>query len=383
MDFGFPIVGITGTNGKTTTSLATAHLLRKLGLTVGTVGTIFSDDGREKRESTYTTPPPEELLPLLSRMRDNRVDCAVMEVSSHALAQGRVEGIAFDLGIFTNLTRDHLDYHKTAEAYADAKKKLFAASRASLLNIDDPAAEEMAWASAGIVWYYGADAGADFRVVSPRADRNGVFFTFDTGDSRFPVASSLIGSFQPYNLAAALAAVRILTGRIPDEPFADFAPVTGRMERLPADADFEVYLDFAHTPDALARALASLRPLCRGRLFVLFGCGGDRDRGKRPEMGRIASETADFVYLTSDNPRSEEPEAILADIRAGIQKENYTVIPDRRAAIEQAIAGCRKGDVLLLAGKGHENYIIDKNGKHDFREREIVSGFIRKKKGLG
>lgn len=383
MDFGFPIVGITGTNGKTTTSLALAHLLRKLGYTVGTVGTIFSDDGKQKRESTYTTPPPEELLPLLSRMRDNRVDFCVMEVSSHALAQERVKGLTFDLGIFTNLTRDHLDYHKTAEAYAAAKKKLFAASRASLLNIDDPAAVEMAWASAGIVWYYGTDAGADLRIVPFRADRDGVSFTFDTGDKVLPVTSNLVGSFQPYNLGAALAACLLLTGKLPEGPFADFSPVTGRMERLETDTDFDVYLDFAHTPDALERALSSLRPLCRGRLSVLFGCGGDRDRGKRPEMGRIASETADLVYLTSDNPRSEEPEAILADIRAGITKNNVTIISDRRVAIAQALSDQKPGDVLLLAGKGHENYIIDKKGRHGFREREIVLEATKKGKEKG
>ncbi|MBQ0010515.1 MAG: UDP-N-acetylmuramoyl-L-alanyl-D-glutamate--2,6-diaminopimelate ligase [Ruminococcus sp.] len=383
MDFGFPIVGITGTNGKTTTSLATAHLLRRLGYSVGTVGTIFSDDGHKRKEAAYTTPPPEELLPLLSRMRENNVDYCVMEVSSHALVQGRVADISFDLGIFTNLTRDHLDYHKTEEAYAAAKSKLFAASRTSLVNLDDPAARDMAWAAAGDVFYYGENENADFRIVSPRADRDGVSFTLDTGENRIPVRAGLVGSFQPYNLGAALAAVLLLCGRLPDEPFADFAPVTGRMERLDTGTDFDVYLDFAHTPDALEKALSSLRGICRGRLAVLFGCGGDRDRGKRPEMGKIASEAADFVYLTSDNPRSEDPDAILADIRAGIGKDNYEIIPDRRAAIERAIYERHPGDVLLLAGKGHEHDLIEQNGKREFRERDIVSEIIKKGKEQG
>lgn len=373
------LIAITGTNGKTSTAYFLSEILRMSGEPTGLIGTVAYSDGIHTTASDYTTPPPDELYALFSDMKKERTHVAVMEASSHALAQDRLSGISFDIGIFSNLSRDHLDYHKSFEDYRAAKEKLFRASRISLINRDDKEALAIGFAAAGDVYYYSSEnADAEFFIRNLSTAETGTDYELVIGDKILTIHTPLIGSFNGYNTAAAIAAARLLgvEDSLLTKAASRLTAPPGRLEKLATNTDFSIYIDYAHTPDALEKALLALRPLTKN-LTVLFGAGGNRDRGKRPEMGRIADSIADRVIVTSDNPRNENPEAIIADIRAGIEHADTVSIPDRREAIAYAILHAVPGEIILLAGKGHENYVCDNTGKHDFSERDIVDKILK------
>lgn len=379
---GMTLIGITGTNGKTTTTGLVRHLFNANG-TAGSIGTLGAFDGVGRpvpsTAGSLTTPGPVDLHATFAALRDRGVTHIAMETSSHSLDQGRLDGLMFAAGIFTNLTHEHLDYHRTMEHYLAAKLRLSALlgpAGVEIVNADDPA-----WAALPAFprrVTFGESPDADVRADEVLLEAGGSRFRltgrFGNADVRIP----LMGSFNVSNsLAAASAALAL------DMPLAavvarlEAAPqVPGRMERL-ADAPMVVLRDYAHTPDAMTRVLATLRPLTPGRLILLFGCGGDRDRAKRPEMARIAVEGADLVVITSDNPRTEDPERIMDDMEAGMGGARHLRITDREEAIHQALAGAGKGDTVLLAGKGHETYQIVGATKHRFDERAIVQAALR------
>jgi len=352
------VVGITGTNGKTTAAHMVAAICNGAGMPCGVLGTIGAEFGGRRWALENTTPLPPVLHGLLAQMRGQGAKAAAMEVSSHALALDRVEDVAFRVAVLTNVGRDHLDFHETLEAYAAAKRRLFLLAPACVLNLDDPYgarwAGELAAEGRTIVTY-GTDSGAMLVPTGIVAEPDRTLFTLD--GRRFELR--LPGRFNVWNALASIGAGRILG--IDDAAAANaleqLERVVGRMERLTADG-VAVVIDYAHTPDALENALRSLRETARGALTVVFGCGGDRDRGKRPQMGAIVSALADRAYVTSDNPRGEDPRIIIEEIVAGMTGGNYVVEADRRRAIERAIAQARSGDVVLVAGKGHETYQI-------------------------
>ncbi len=376
----FRFFAVTGTNGKTSVAHFLSELFRMEGYTVGKIGTVQNFDGKTYHPAEYTTPPPELLYPLLQKMRENGVTHVVMEASSHAIVQDRLFGLPFESAIFTNLTRDHLDYHKTEDAYKAAKAKLFQNAKNAVLNGNDPAAKDMAWNASGDVYYYAEAPSAEFEIRDPLVTTTDIRYHLRIGNEYIPLALPLVGGFHIENSAAAIAAASlagISTNRLKKAATHLFAP-EGRLEKLHTDTKFTIYIDYAHTPDALSHALSALRPLTK-HLTVLFGAGGDRDRGKRAEMGAAADRIADHIILTSDNPRTEDPLAIIKDVAYGIQSKPYTPILDRKEAIEYALSHAKEGDILLFAGKGHETYIIDKNGKHHFSEREIVYQYLERK----
>jgi UDP-N-acetylmuramoyl-L-alanyl-D-glutamate--2,6-diaminopimelate ligase len=373
------LIGITGTNGKTTTTGLVRHLFNAAG-TAGSIGTLGAFDGAghdvPSTAGNLTTPGPVDLQATLAALVARGCTHVAMETSSHSLDQGRLDGLGFAAGVYTNLTRDHLDYHGTMEAYLAAKLKLSTLLRAGgveVANADEPAWHGLPPHHPRVTFGRRAPD-ADVRAVREELDALGSRFTLEgcygTADVRLP----LLGDF---NIENALAAAATALGL--GEPLARVAErlneapqVPGRMELL-SEQPCAVLRDYAHTPDALERALKTLRPLTRGRLIVLFGCGGDRDRGKRPIMGRIASELSDLAVVTSDNPRTEDPEGILDDIVAGMGSDGQRLrINDRRLAIATALDTAHAGDTLLLAGKGHETYQIIGTAKHPFDERAIV-----------
>ena len=377
------LIAVTGTNGKTSVSSFLCELLRLSGESAGLIGTVEYSDGLHAYTSAYTTPPPDVLYPLLSEMKKAGNHFVIMEASSHAIVQQRLHGLSFETAIFTGLSRDHLDYHKTWEAYRDAKAALFKQAKNALLNADDAEAHYMGYAATGDVYYYGKRCEADFRILAPIAERDHICYTLCMENKDIPVKIPVTGKFHIYNTAAAIAAASL--AGIPAETlqnqFSFLKAPCGRLEKLPLDTDFSIYIDYAHSPDALANALLSLRPFTK-KLTVLFGAGGERDRGKRPEMGAIAEEFADFVILTSDNPRKEAPLSIINEIQSGMNRKNHICMEDRTSAIAYAIENASPGEIILLAGKGHETYAVDANGIHDFSEKEIVKRIlIDKRKG--
>ncbi|MEJ7808859.1 MAG: UDP-N-acetylmuramoyl-L-alanyl-D-glutamate--2,6-diaminopimelate ligase [Gemmatimonadaceae bacterium] len=376
------LIGVTGTNGKTTTVGILRHLLDGDGgvsASIGTLGVLTGSAGAlAPGGSGLTTPGPIELQRVLRHLVDSGVRNVAMEVSSHSLDQRRVDGLVFDAALFTNLTRDHLDYHATMDAYLVAKARLvdyLAPDGVAIVNADDPAWEALPAPPRRIAFSAeGRQSNVLAREVAfgPR----GSSWTFVAGGIEHPVRLPLIGSFNVANALGAAAAAWAL-GASPEllaERLGTIPQVPGRLEILSETPT--VLRDYAHTPDALARALDAVRPFTRGRLIAVFGCGGDRDRGKRPEMGRVAVERADLAIATSDNPRTEDPERILDDIEAGMGKRAHERVTDRRAAIEQAIARADDGDVVVLAGKGHETYQIRGAEKFPFDEKEIVAEIL-------
>jgi UDP-N-acetylmuramoyl-L-alanyl-D-glutamate--2,6-diaminopimelate ligase len=371
------LVAVTGTNGKTTTTALARHLLNATG-NVGSIGTLGAFDGvGESVPSTagsLTTPGPVDLQATLAAMVARGVTHVVMEASSHSLDQRRLDDLVFAAGVFTNLTRDHLDYHRTMEEYLAAKLRLsglLGLTGFEVVNADDLAWQIMPHGSRRVT--FGMKPGADVRAGEVMLDNAGSIFSLVTPWGQAPVRLPLLGDYNISNALGAAAAALVL-GR----PFAEVLErlrsvpqVPGRMELL-TEEPCVVLRDYAHTPDALERALLSLRPLTPGRLIVVFGCGGDCDRGKRPVMGRIATELSDLPILTSDNPRTEDPDAIITEVERGMGGKVHHRDADRRKAIEFALTEGKAGDTILLAGKGHETYQVIGNEKLPFDEREIV-----------
>ncbi len=375
------LAGVTGTNGKTTTVGMLRHLLDEpeaRSASIGTLGVLVGSDGAAMDGGGgLTTPGPVELQRVLRALHDAGVRTVAMETSSHALHQGRVEGLSFEAGVFTNLTRDHLDYHVTMEAYFSAKAllvSLLASDGAAVVNADDPAWATLPRAPRTI--HFGLAEGADVQAHNVVYTPRGSVWTLVVGAEVHTVHLPLIGDFNIANALAAAGAASAM-GVTPTniaERLSSMPQVPGRLEIISEEPT--VLRDYAHTPDALERALDAVRPFTTGRLIVVFGCGGDRDRGKRPEMGHIAQEKADVAIATSDNPRTEDPERILDDVEAGMIAGRHERIEDRREAIARAVHMAADGDVVVLAGKGHETYQIRGTVKYPFDERDIVREII-------
>jgi UDP-N-acetylmuramoyl-L-alanyl-D-glutamate--2,6-diaminopimelate ligase len=380
------MIGVTGTNGKTTTTTLIKHMLEHcLGAKVGLVGTNENMIGYTALPAERTTPESYELQKLLREMADAGCSHVVMEVSSHSLVLSRVAGITFQAGIFMNLTQDHLDFHGTMEEYAKAKALLFRQCDKGAVNLDDQWAEYMLKeAQCPMLTFATKRNEADLVAKDIRFSTDGVKFCVLTPQSLERVRLGIPGRFSVYNALAVVACGTLLgieTSRVA-EALSTARGVKGRMEVVPTDGDYTIIIDYAHTPDALENVLKSMKEVVPGRLVVLFGCGGDRDRTKRPIMGKIAAKYADFVIVTSDNPRTEEPSGIIADIMAGVEgtKTPHAVIEDRREAIAFAIENHWPGDAIILAGKGHETYQIVGKTKYHMDEREIVAEILEKRK---
>jgi UDP-N-acetylmuramoyl-L-alanyl-D-glutamate--2,6-diaminopimelate ligase len=362
------LAGVTGTNGKTTTTYLLKHICERAVLRCGLIGTVRYEIADEILPSPHTTPESLDTQELLARMRDAGCKAAVMEVSSHAIAQGRVLGIEFDAAVFTNLTQDHLDFHGDLQSYFETKASLFTEllpaqlkkRGVAVINSDDRYGLELCsrLAKTTRVITYGVGNRADFRASNFKTELAGTSYQLDAQDRSFLVRLPLIGKFNIYNSLAALGAATALGVplRAAVLALATAPAVPGRLELVPAKRNFQVFVDYAHTDDALHNVLRTLRELNPHRLIVVFGCGGDRDRAKRPLMGRAAEQWSDHAIVTSDNPRTENPAAITRDIEKGFQNQKYEVILDRRAAIERAIELAGSRDIVLIAGKGHEDY---------------------------
>ena len=375
------MVGITGTNGKTSTSYMLKSIAERMGKKVGLIGTIRNMIGDIIIDTERTTPESVDLQRILRQMKDEKVDVVIMEVSSHSLDQKRVHGITYDVGCFTNLTQDHLDYHKTFENYFAAKKLMFAQCEKAVINLDDSYAADMV---AGVdipVLTVGVREQADVTASEIDITTRGVQFDFNYRNvtSRFNVP--IPGLFSVFNAMSA-AGIALSLGWTLDSikyGLEHMVSVSGRLEPLPTGKnEFTVLLDYAHTPDALENLLKTVRGFATGRVVTLFGCGGDRDHAKRPIMGEIAGRFSDFAIVTSDNPRSEDPMEIIASVEDGVKKSGceYVVIESRRDAIEYALKNAKKNDVIILAGKGHENYQEINGGKQPFDEKEIVAEIL-------
>lgn len=378
------MVGVTGTNGKTTTTTLIKHILEAEGHKVGLIGTNQNMIGDEVIPTERTTPESYELQALFARMAEAGCTHCVMEVSSHSLVLDRVRGVRFAVGAFTNLTQDHLDFHKTMEAYREAKAKLFTISDKGVVNLDDPVADKMlADATCPCLTFSADKDAADLSAKNIELGASGVSFVAATRDAIARVSLGIPGHFSVENALAALG-VCVALG-VPLEHAARALGtahgVKGRAEVVPADTDYTVLIDYAHAPDGVSNILRTVRGFAKGRVIALFGCGGDRDRTKRPIMGHLAAELSDYCIVTSDNPRTEQPEAIIEDIVAGMKdaKVPVDVICDRRAAIYHALDIAQKDDVIVLMGKGHETYQEIDHVKNHMDEREIVADYFKEK----
>lgn len=376
------VVGITGTNGKTTTSYLIASILNHAGYQAGILGTLGCFDGEEFHDATMTTPPPDQLARYLARMVRHDCTHAVLEVSSHALDQSRIAGMAFDVACVTNVRHDHLDYHRTIQDYRVAKSKLLdylTPEGFAVINADDPTAASYLHRIDGPVLTIGIRSAAEITAMVVEQYVSEQTFLLIAGSDTIPVHTRMIGLPHVYNCLTA-AAVGLAYGI--DLPtvvrgLEAVQSLPGRLERLECGQPFSVFVDFAHTPDALAGALHSLRSVVPGRILCVFGAGGDRDRMKRSLMGRAVEVGADLAVLTNDNPRSEDPQAILEDIRSGFEyPQRPLVIPDRAAAITHALAMAQPGDCVLIAGKGHEKYQIIGQERHPFDDVEVARQWL-------
>ena len=387
------MIGVTGTNGKTTTTYLCKALLEGIGRRVGLIGTVGYQIGQEIFPASHTTPGALDLQTLLAKMVESGLTAAVMEVSSHALALDRTSGCEYDVAVFTNLTQDHLDFHHTMDEYFEAKLRLFTglaggqkAGKRAIVNVDDPRGAAILAACPVPVWSYAIQSQADLKAEGVRLSLAGTTFTAATPAGSFTVESRLVGEHNVYNLLGAIG-VALHDGATIDqirEATAHITNVPGRFERVFSGQDFTVVVDYAHTEDALVRLLTAAQALKTDRIITVFGCGGDRDRGKRPKMGRAAVEYSDVVVLTSDNPRTEDPMAILREVEVGVRDAlerrshvQYRLVPDRREAIAAAIREARRGDMVLIAGKGHEDYQIIGTKKFHFDDREVAREAIQ------
>ncbi len=393
----FPVVGITGTNGKTTTAFLVHYLLQTILHRAGMIGTVHYATGDEFYDAPHTTPEAPDLHRLLREMRDADCRGVAMEVSSHGLAQKRVEGVAFNVGVFTNLSQDHLDYHSNMDDYFTAKGLLFAQMEkesakkgVALINADDIYGDRLLKMPFERVKMlsYGRSAGSDFLIGDIRSDFNGTQFSLKYKERSFLIKTPLIGDFNVYNTVAAIAAANAVGLNLREviSKMADAPQVPGRLEAVSGrQINYRVFVDYAHTPDALVNVLCSLRGLSPNRIITVFGCGGDRDVLKRPQMSLAAEEGSDFCILTSDNPRTEDPQQILDDAEKGFLKSEYEVIENRRHAIKHAIDIAGERDIVLIAGKGHEAYQEVNGVRHDFDDRKEARNQInlRAERGEG
>jgi UDP-N-acetylmuramyl-tripeptide synthetase len=376
------LIGITGTNGKTTTSYVVESILQAAGLSVGVIGTVEYRFATHRQAAPQTTPDVLLLQALLAQMRQSHVDYAVMEVSSHALDQGRVDSCEFAVCVFTNLSRDHYDYHTSEAAYFAAKKRLFTtlSGQWHVLNLDDVYGQRLLRASRARVLTYGLNSEATLTPYAVAHSLDGIRFALPTTKGTLAVRSALVGRHNVYNLLAGIATALALDVEADAivEGIAQLAQVPGRLERIDQGQRFHVFVDYAHTPDALEQVLRLVRAETAGRLIVVFGCGGDRDPGKRPLMGRVATTISDYTIMTSDNPRTEKPEQIIADIVAGVDAASaYTTMPERREAIVYAITMAQPHDTVVIAGKGHEDYQIIGQVRRHFDDREVAREALR------
>lgn len=383
------IIGVTGTNGKTTTTYMLSSIIENTGKHCGLIGTISYKAGNTVKESTHTTPESYELHKMFREMVDGGDKACVMEVSSHALYMGRVDNVVFDYGIFSNLTEDHMDFHKDFEEYYQAKKKLFYKVRgAGLINVDDEYGkrmyEELKEEGVRVYAYSTISTGADYYAeVLNKTDTYSVIKIYHNGSFIAEMKINIPGTFSVYNALAAFSAAHesgidakeIVNG------IEGIKGVPGRFELVPNDKGVVVIVDYAHTPDALIKVLDTANEFKKARLICVFGCGGDRDRAKRPMMGEAAGERCEYCIVTSDNPRTEEPLGILKDIEAGISKTGctYEIIADRREAIKRAIDIYESGDVIIVAGKGHEDYQIIGTEKIHFDDKEVIEEILSQK----
>ncbi len=376
------ILGITGTNGKTTTTFIIKYILESLGHKTGLVGTIANYIGSEQIESSLTTPESSDLMKLLFDMHQAGCEYAVMEVSSHSLQLGRVSALNFTGALFSNITSDHLDFHGTFDNYLAAKKILFDNLKEeafAVYNCDDPSSAKLIGDCGAMKSSYGTASSADFRLSDIKFDMRGTDFTINSSSGNYSVHVPLVGAFNAYNAACAFTAVTRL-GIDPVESvklLASVPHVPGRFEIVRKNEKYAI-VDYSHTADSLEKTLQNIREIVgkSRKVYTVFGCGGDRDATKRPIMGKIASDLSDHVVITNDNPRSEDPEKIINDIKRGITKDNYVSIVDREDAIKHAIKESEKDAIILIAGKGHERYTIEKGVKSYFSDKETAEKYL-------
>lgn len=374
------VIGITGTNGKTTSAFMIKAILEEQGYKVGLIGTIANYIGNKKIHTERTTPESLELQKLFKEMVDCSVDYCVMEVSSHSLSLDRVFGIEFCQSIFTNLTQDHLDFHKTFDNYFSAKLKLFEYSVNSIINIDDVYGERAYNLIKDSKLSYGLNPKANIMASNITMDSKGSHFNLEYEGVSFDIKLNIPGNYNVYNaLGSAAACLNEGVSSAAIQLGLKKVQVPGRCEIVTRNKklDFDIILDYAHSPDGLKNILETARKFTKGKLISVFGCGGDRDKLKRPIMGKIGSELSDFAIITSDNPRTEEPLSIINDVVKGIEKDNIEIVENRREAIKKAIEIAKLGDVIVIAGKGHEDYQVLKDKTIHFDEREIVSDIIK------
>ena len=390
--YGYPsqalkLVGVTGTNGKTTTSFFVEAILRRAGFKTGMIGTVGNYIDGQWHQSELTTPEASEIQRLLGQMRDDRITHVVMEASSHSLELGRTRGCDFDVAVFTNLTHDHLDFHQSMERYFDAKMRLFSGlgrgekkKCIAVINADDPYGKRIRDHIDCRALTYGLSAGSNLRASRIEMNLDRMTFDIESAEGLYRAGTRLIGVHNVYNILAALQTGKAL-GLEYEQMMAaveGLRTVPGRMETIEAPAGFRVTVDFAHSPDSLTQLLRTVRTMVQGKLIVVFGCTGDRDRVKRPIMGGIARQYADFTYITSDDPYSEPPEAIIDEIEGGVKMaggvlgENYTRVADRREAIEKALQRARSGDWVIVAGRGHEKFQVFNGRRIPLDDREVV-----------
>ncbi len=371
----FKLIGITGTNGKTTTTYLIKSVLESMGKCVGLIGTNQNMIGTEVIPSLHTTPDSLELMQFFSLMAEKGAEYVVMEVSSHSLYLDRVTACTFDVGAFTNITQDHLDFHETMENYLAAKGILYTISKAGVINADDEGAEYLLGVSkCKSMLTYGIEKECDMKASDIELSEKGVSFNVEYANKDYNVELSIPGQFSVYNALTALST--LVAAGISMENAVEGLKlargVKGRIEVVETGKNFSVIIDYAHTPDGLYNVISTIRGFCKSRIITLFGCGGDRDTTKRAKMGRIASAMSDFCIVTSDNPRSEDPQKIIDQILEGVTGNDYIVVVNRFEAIEYALDHARDNDIVLLAGKGHETYQILGDRTIDFDEREIV-----------
>lgn len=376
------MIGVTGTNGKTSTTYMLKAIAETAGKSVGLIGTIRNMIGDEMFDTERTTPESADLQRLLRMMKDKGVDTVVMEVSSHSLDQKRVHGIAFDVGIFTNLTQDHLDYHKTFDNYLAAKKQLFYQSKYGVFNADDGHTAQMLDGLSIPYSTFGVRENADVSATDIDIDSESVRFVMRGAFGAETIQIQMPGLFSVFNALGASTAALALGWPIGivKHGLETMGRVSGRLEPVPVgDRGFTVILDYAHTPDALENIITAVRGFAKRRVVTVFGCGGGRDKAKRPIMGEIAGRLSDYIVVTSDNPRNEEPMAIIDAVVDGVMKSgcSYTVIENRREAIRFALMNGKQGDVIILAGKGHETYQEISGVKHHFDDKEVVAELLK------